>query len=253
MLLGIFYNIFDGCELLEASIKSVRNVADIIVGVYQTTSNTGYKIDVDLNQLMNELKEKKLIDHIVFYEPNLSGGPQFNEVVKRNRGLDECRRLGCTHFMAMDVDEFFIEQQLMFVKETVIKEDLDSTACKLLSYYKTSGYRRDPVEEYYTALIIKLTQEAKMGRGHFPAYIDPTRSPNVSGKFREFTRQEIQMHHMSYVRKNLMDKLNSISSPTNMKQTVVDAYNNWKPGSVAYWHTYPVTIIETEDFFNISF
>ena len=41
MKVGISYNLFDGEELLEASIKSVRDNVDYISIVYQTESNFG--------------------------------------------------------------------------------------------------------------------------------------------------------------------------------------------------------------------
>ncbi|MFM6972171.1 MAG: hypothetical protein ACKOXJ_00940 [Alphaproteobacteria bacterium] len=43
MKLGITYNLFDGEELLESSVKSVRESAEHINVVYQTTSNWGEK------------------------------------------------------------------------------------------------------------------------------------------------------------------------------------------------------------------
>ena len=41
MKLGVSYNVFDGEELLESSIKSIRDNVDHISVVYQTISNFG--------------------------------------------------------------------------------------------------------------------------------------------------------------------------------------------------------------------
>ena len=39
MKIGVSYNLFDGEELLESSIKSIRKNVDYISVVYQTISN----------------------------------------------------------------------------------------------------------------------------------------------------------------------------------------------------------------------
>lgn len=69
MILGAAYNVFDGEELLEASIRSIRTSVDYIVIVYQTTSNFGEKCSHNLVQILESLKEKGLVDDIVHYEP----------------------------------------------------------------------------------------------------------------------------------------------------------------------------------------
>ena len=43
MKLGVSYNLFDGEELLENSIKCIRDSVDHISVVYQSTSNFGEK------------------------------------------------------------------------------------------------------------------------------------------------------------------------------------------------------------------
>ena len=58
MKLGISYNLFDGEELLESSIKSVRNEAFHINVVYQTTSYYGNKTENGVGKLLLKLKEK---------------------------------------------------------------------------------------------------------------------------------------------------------------------------------------------------
>ena len=54
--LGIAYNVFDGEELLEKSILSVRNVADFICVVWQRVSNQGNFADPYVEVFLNTLK-----------------------------------------------------------------------------------------------------------------------------------------------------------------------------------------------------
>ena len=55
MKLGVSYNIFDGEELLENSIKSIRENVDYISVVYQEVSNFGNPCDENLIPLLNDL------------------------------------------------------------------------------------------------------------------------------------------------------------------------------------------------------
>lgn len=63
---------WDGEELLEASIKSVRASVDYIVVVYQTISNFGNMCSEQLVPLLERLQAEKLIDELVYFEPHTS-------------------------------------------------------------------------------------------------------------------------------------------------------------------------------------
>jgi len=105
MKLGISYNLFDGEELLEPSIKSVRNSADHINVVYQKISNWGESCSENLEDTLSDLVKKKLVDKIYYYTPkNRSAGQ--NELHKRNIGLKIAKSHLCSHFLTMDCDEF---------------------------------------------------------------------------------------------------------------------------------------------------
>ena len=69
MKLGACYNVFDGEELLEASILSIRDSVDFIVIVYQTVSNFGYSCDKGLLPLLEGLLRKGLVQELVHYTP----------------------------------------------------------------------------------------------------------------------------------------------------------------------------------------
>jgi hypothetical protein len=58
MRLGISYNVFDGEELLESSIKLIRDNVDFISVVYQTTSNFGNQCSEELVPLLHRLKNE---------------------------------------------------------------------------------------------------------------------------------------------------------------------------------------------------
>ena len=79
-----------------------------------------------------------------------------NEITKRNIGLFLSEGAGCTHHMAMDSDEFYTESQFEYLKQKMTEEDLDSSACQMITYYKEPIYRLEPKEDYYVSLIFKI-------------------------------------------------------------------------------------------------
>ena len=100
MKLGVSYNIFDGEEPLENSIKSIRKNVDYISVVYQEISNFGNPCNENLIPLINELKNEGLVDEIFKYRPQPQRGGHFNEISKRNIGLFLSEGVKCTHHMS---------------------------------------------------------------------------------------------------------------------------------------------------------
>ena len=156
MKLGVSYNIFDGEELLENSIRSIRDNVDYISVVYQEISNFGNPCNENLVSLINKLKTEGLVDEIFKYKPQPQRGGHFNEINKRNIGLLLSEGAKCTHHMAMDSDEFYTDEQFKFLKKEMIEGDYDSSCCQMVTYYKEPNYRLDPKEDYYVSLIYKI-------------------------------------------------------------------------------------------------
>lgn len=230
MKIGISYNVFDGEELLESSINSIRDNVDYISVVYQTISNFGNPCDDGLVPLLEDLKNRGLVDGLFEYRPRVNSGGHMNEITKRNIGLSLSEGIGCTHHMAMDSDEFYTDEQFKFLKKEMLDGNYDSSACQMTTYYKEPIYRLDPKEEYYVSLLFKIRQGVEFVMGHpFPVLVDPTRRVNP-GNCKIFSRNEIEMHHMSYVRKDLRKKLQNSSASPNFKNIdkLVDYYNDWE-------------------------
>jgi hypothetical protein len=230
MKLGVSYNLFDGEELLESSIKSIRGNVDHISVVYQTVSNFGNPCDDGLVPLLEKLLSEGLIDELFPYKPSMNKGGHYNEIRKRNLGLYLSEGAGCTHHMAMDSDEFYTDEQFKYMKKTMEEGNYDSSACQMTTYYKDSIYRLDPKEEYYVSLPFKIRQGKEYVIGHpFPVLVDPTRRMEP-GNCKVFTRDEIEMHHMSYVRKDIRKKLQNSSASPNFKNIdkLVDYFEKWE-------------------------
>jgi hypothetical protein len=91
----------------------------------------------------------------------------------------------------------------------------------------------------------------------FPVLVDPTRSMEPEN-CKIFTRDEIEMHHMSFVRNDISKKLNNSSAKVNFESFIpefVKYFNNWELGQKAITPGKPpreFDIVEVDDIFNIE-
>ena len=233
MKLGVVYNVFDGTELLQKSLDSIRSEVDFVGAVFQKVSNFGNPIDTHFEKLFAEIG----IDNWKLYSPSISNkSPSWNEIQKRNIGLEMAATYGCTHFMTMDCDEAYDLNQFREAKREIEYHRWDSSCCKMLTYYKNFEYVLDPPEEYYVPFIYTIDGR----RFHEPTFwsviADPTRKlPEKRNRI--FDRSELQMHHYSWIRNDLRTKLMNSSAKSNWAGDIdgmVKHYENWKPGDKAY-------------------
>jgi hypothetical protein len=137
--------------------------------------------------------------------------------------------------MTMDIDEFYKESELNFVKEIVEIDKYDSSACQMQTYYKTAEWAITPPESYYVPLIYKLDERRFKLGSKWPITADPTRRLEPK-KLMIFMRDKIEMHHMSYVRKDIRAKLNNSSANGNWKNRIEELasyHDNWTPLKMA--------------------
>jgi hypothetical protein len=229
--LHISYNVFDdSLELLEESILSIKDSVDEISIIYQTISNVGNLATEDIEGFLYNLKEKELINYLIKYNPDLKKPSYFNEITKRNLGLYTAKRYNSTHFMTMDCDEIYNPDEFKKMKEKVYSGDYDSSFCQMQTYYKTKEYVLDPPEDYYVPLIYKISENEFIYGIHQSVLCDPTRRIK-EGKSLILTREEIEMHHYSHIRKDYRKKLINSSALVNFKNSIeelVEYHKNWE-------------------------
>jgi len=247
MRLGISYNVFDSEELLEGSIRQLRNLANYISVVYQKKSNYGNDCNENLEEVLQNLKDCNLIDEIVEYVPEIKNGAHSNEVNKRNIGLEISRKNQCTHHISMDCDEYYITEDFKKIMDDIENHGYESTFCQMRTYYKDWEHQYLIPEEYYVPLIFKI-KEGVVYRFNEPCPVDcdPTRKMKVV-KFKIYERDEIEMHHGSYIRNNIEKKLINSSALVNYYKNLnelVSHYNNWEDGNPGYVAGIPCKIIE---------
>lgn len=238
MRLGVSYNLFDGQELLEKSIDSIRTNVEFISVIFQKKSNFGNSSDFNFINFLENLKKIGKIDVYFEYKPNLNLPPHQNEINKRNIGIFLSQENNCTHHMSMDTDELYVSSEIEAAKNEMIKGEFDASFCQMLTYYKTGEYIVDPPEDYYVPLIYKLNNNSEFKYAHpCVVSVDPTRIiPSVNNKI--FKRNEIQMHHLSMVRDNITSKLENSSSRklfNDKIKDIINCYNSWEYPNDALW------------------
>lgn len=248
MKLGISYNLFDGEELLEYSVKSVRDSCDHINVVYQKISNWGEPCSKELEDILHDLLRKKLIDKIHCYSPkNTSAGK--NELFKRNIGLYIAKSRFCTHFLNMDCDEFYKKEQFEEAKKFIITNKIEASSCKFTNYIKQPIWQIQNDPQLYVPFIAKIHYFTKLSRkSYFPVLVDPTRKMNGHKKFKYFDPQDLKMEHMWLIRKDLQKKFNNSSSRNYIKPQLITEILNYEfPNKFS-----DCNVIEVDNIFNIK-
>jgi hypothetical protein len=69
------------------------------------------------------------------------------DATRRELGRLECLKAGCTHFMSMDTDEFYMREQLQAALDFCVARKLVATSCKMRHYFKTANYEMLPYDE----------------------------------------------------------------------------------------------------------
>lgn len=233
MKLGISYNLFNGNELLETSLKQMRKNADYIVLVYSNYSHAG-QYDDSAYKTIQEL-DSDLYDDIICFKPSRVRSVRYNELKKRNTGLKKCKQNGCSHFMSVDCDEFYVDSEFKRAKKIVEESDYDASYCELVNYFWSPEFQMVESKKQYVPFIYKINTRRKHKYGYkFPVVVDPTRII-PSKKVLSFNQEQLLMHHMSYVRldeASLRSKL--IHSPNvnlfiDIVEDYIDYFKRWTP------------------------
>lgn len=212
------YNTFDSEELLEGSINCLRDHVDFVLVVAQTVSNFGehYSGGYEL------AKKLKIVDDVILYEPNLlpdwnSGSA--NETAKRNLGIEYAKQHGFTHFLNIDNDEYY--EDFGKAKQQYIDSGAKGSVVKMFTYFKHPALRFEHPDNYYVPFIFELNSNTFVGDNDIGFVCDPTRKPNekdviVIGE---------KMHHFSWIRNDIIRKVNNSSARGNITSALED-YNN---------------------------
>lgn len=240
MKLAAIYNVWDGLELLEASIRSIRDHVDVVIVVYQKTSNWG-EDNPDINGILLGAWMIGGVDILVQVEP----GDKFSqrdamkhETKKRQAGINKAIELGCTHFIGMDSDECYKPEEFLRAKEIAKTRPTTSFAAPIRVYYKHPTLCLKDLDETYVPFICPLP--AKTGIRKTNLLIDPTR--RTTGNYE--IMPNITMHHYSWVRENGIEgKLRNSTARKNIYQDdIISEYREAGEGTTLRY-VYPGQVL----------
>lgn len=250
--LAAIFVVWADCEdILQYAVDNIAPVVDGIIVVWSKKSNHG--VEINFNIPRGELLPCAYYD--IQCEPTVQA-PQLNELSKRNAGLDAVKKLGYTHFIMMDADEFYLQDEFTAAKEQINREEILGSVCRIKTYFKsptlTIGYDHTLVPFIHR---IRRHLAYKLNFHGYPfayqrgtPYIDPTRRLNVTGGIK---MMDITMHHMSYVRKDMALKLEN-SSANFRKGRADGVYEDLKNAEPGYFcKGYQKTLMECENIFNL--
>lgn len=249
MRLAAIYNVFDGLELLEGSIRCIYPLCSKVIIQFQIVSNTGERDDA-VTDFVADLKARYAQVELMEYRPESGLPPGINEFRKRAAGIRAARAGGATHYMLMDCDEYYVTADLDRARQRILEGGYDSSVCRLYTYYRSPCYRLSPMEDYYVPLI----HDVRLDLAHsYPVPVDPTRK-SLGKRLCVFDPTELVMHHYSWVRSDIAKKLRNSSARRNWSARIPEFVEQWRsfaPGDpIAYYDDR--SVVEVEDFFGIG-
>lgn len=242
MILGASWNVFDGEELLAGSIAHIRNEVDKVIVVYQTMSHYGLEASPYLLQSLQDYKSMKLIDELVEFNPGVVNEKSHNkrhalEANKRNLGNITARKLGCTHHVSLDTDEYYRYTEFEAAKRVVEEGNHDASAVYITTYHRNPTHRLEGLARFYVPFIHKVGIGIRY-QTHTPffVYADPTRGVTGVDNPILIDSNIITMHHFTLTRNFLWRKFVNHNAKVNfihtygedkyIKEKVQAAYDN---------------------------
>lgn len=205
-------NFWDGDCILHFALKNWEKLGIDVIIVYSNSSNYGQIVN-------NDLILKPYRCHKFKCEPLASLPPRDNETRKRNYGLDKAREMGYKYFIACDCDEFYLPEAFDI--------DIDNGAVVSCETYFKDATLSAGLDVTLVPFVHKLTPTIRheFNRNYPYAWIkgniriDPTRSLNISSGV--VLREDIHMHHMSWVRKDIDQKINNSTAKSNIERSTI--------------------------------
>jgi len=254
MKLAACYSAFNSGELLEGSIMQIYEHVDAVVICYQINSNVGNRISLNDLRLVTDLKKLSKV-HVIEFIPNLKLNPKENERKKLQMRIDYCKKIGCSHYIGMAPDHYFITEDFESAKEICKIRNVDITFTKMFTYYKKPTFQLTPIEDYLAPFICRIYDNTKViSKNNYSVRVDPSVRIEPANSFHTFDAKTIMLHHFSMVRDDIESKFINAAAAQNWKQKIpgfIYEYNNIKVGdSVSYFKGRK--IIEVENYFNIK-
>lgn len=248
--LGLGIVAFDDVCHLKNITSELRDLVDNITICLQKTSYHGDPIEQKVIDHINVLKDDGLVNDIIWFEAkdlhedDPKNAPRLKETDKRNFIIDFLEKdRQCSHVLIIDSDEFYDHDDFAQAKQIINdKENAHVTYCQYFNYYR--DYRHVMLWPFlsYVPFITESSYRFNFYKPSFDKPSDPTRRYHIDGENPEYCLLGfgvVKMHHLSWIRTNIEDKIKNWSSITlfdnveELKKEIIERYNNYKDGQNA--------------------
>lgn len=231
MAFGCIYNVFDGCELLEASlINSKENGFNENVVVYQTKSYYGNKInEYDIEEVISYYLKNNLIDKAIKlnFEINAKNSLQARQMEKQKyqAGLDYLIEKGFDYFRVSGIDEFFLKDEFSYGYKYILDNNIDRAFCRIITYSDVNLQDKSSTDNIGAVFLYKIKPNYKMGEGQGTKIrIDDIVKYGQNSNDLLFPVDKVMLHHFRLTRINLKDKV--YNSTILDKSGLINQMNN---------------------------
>lgn len=219
---AVSYNVFDGEELLEYSIKQIREQVDLVSVVWQDISNYGLEHPNSEKQkaTIDDLLERGLIDLAIKFNvkdvhKDAHATRHHYEAQKREIGRQIAEKHGATYYASLDCDEMYFPHELKRAKRKIVENNFDATACHIYTYHANPEHQSVGIAPFYVPFFHKVKLPYKLGHNHYFCYADPTRGVSGWVSSHIFPIEEVGMHHYTMTREHLAAKYGSHNGAIN--------------------------------------
>ena len=255
--LGLGIVAFEGTEHIKNITYELRPYCDVITVCLQKESYYGEPIKQKDVDIIENLKKLGYIDTIIWFEPtdmhtdrDEGDAPRLIETDKRNFICDYFENTEkCSHCLMIDSDEYYDGDDFKFAKGEFEKDpDIHVSYCEYVNYWR--DYQHVMVWPFncFVPFISETKYRFDFDKGNFTQPSDPTRRYLVQGEmhhFNVFSWQAVKMHHLSWIRLEIENKINAWSSKNlfkdvdNLKEAILDRYYNYRDGlnAILMFHT----------------
>lgn len=250
-LTSIFNVWIDALELLPSCIDNHLSFSDDCIVIWSSKSNHGKS---DNGQMLEFIATYKRYVNFHQVEPDKRFTPLVNETRKRNYGIEIAKKIGYTHFILADSDEYYKPDEMNQEKKRFDNPSLNGLVHPLKVYIKSPTLYT--FDHTLCCGIHKLNKDTYAGNFQvYPyaydekgAHIDPSRRISFT---KGIERSGVYMHHFSYVRKNIDLKIdNSTANLKRSRQVIYDELRDAKAGYVSKLYHQPLQ--ECENYFDIA-
>lgn len=213
---------YEGTENLINIITELRDLVDVVIIAYQDFSYDGNPISDYDKHAIEYLRKSGLSDINLKVETDRDKPHREQETDKRNYIMEYAEKSGCSHVLIIDADEFYTYGSFLNALREIDKNNYEQTYCQYVNYYH--DYQHYMVYPFkggmYVPFVAKSCYRFKFDCTDFNKPSDPTRryvrpkdnDGNYTVEYYVFPWNVVKMHHFSWVRKNIRNKLMAWSS-----------------------------------------